>query len=174
MYVGEQPDGPAGPGVGRCRCRSLVYPARPHGQAWVGIGSRGVRHRQRWPPGWSATTCWVRTRIGADRGGHCPPWTCPGPPPGHSKINQLCDRRRTNPPLVRRGFPSVRRLQPRPSPRVRAHRRPRPERCGRGDVHPRHRSLCSSAAADQATRCAWTVGKRRWRWHRVTGWPSGW
>ncbi|WP_199830244.1 hypothetical protein [Streptomyces viridochromogenes] len=32
----------------------------------------------------------------------------------------------------------------------------------------------SSAAAHQATRCAWTVGKRHRRRHRVTGWPSGW
>jgi DNA-binding FadR family transcriptional regulator len=32
----------------------------------------------------------------------------------------------------------------------------------------------SSDAVHQAARCPWTVGKRHRRWHRVTGWPSGW
>ncbi|WP_241266417.1 hypothetical protein [Streptomyces scabichelini] len=55
--------------------------------------------------------------------------------------------------------------------------RPRPERCGRGDVHrPRRCSPASpkagsSAAAHQATQCAWTVGKRDRRRHRVAGRP---
>lgn len=54
MYVGEQPDGPAGPGVGRCRCRSLVC-AIAHGLnrlAWLDRPTgAGIRRYERDRPG---------------------------------------------------------------------------------------------------------------------------